>query len=157
MNNNYYQSLPQKRVSAGILLFNEKDELLIVNPTYKEHWSIPGGVVEKNESPLRACIRETKEEINLDIIPKFLCAVDYMPASIDKEENFQFLFYGGRLSKQQIGNITLQKEELSEYKFMKIADTLPLFGEHLRKRVAMCYKRILTEGAIYLESGNIII
>ena len=32
-----------------------------------EYWDIPGGMVEEGETPSAAAIRETKEEVNLDI------------------------------------------------------------------------------------------
>lgn len=74
MSENYYKNLPKKRMGAGALFFNENNEMLVVKPTYKDHWSIPGGVVEENESPRIACIREVKEEIGLEIRElKFLC------------------------------------------------------------------------------------
>ena len=33
-----------------------------------EYWDIPGGMVEEGETPSAAAIRETKEEVNLDIV-----------------------------------------------------------------------------------------
>jgi len=29
----------------------------------KDHWSIPGGAVDDNESPKQACAREIKDEV----------------------------------------------------------------------------------------------
>ena len=57
-NKNYYQRFSKKRIGAGVLLFNENNELLIVKPIYKNYWSIPGGVIDKNETPKNGCIRE---------------------------------------------------------------------------------------------------
>lgn len=37
--------------------------------TYPKYWDIPGGLVEYGELPKDAVIRETKEEVNLNIIP----------------------------------------------------------------------------------------
>lgn len=47
----YLKTLPRKRMACGVLIFNEKNELLIVKNSYKDYWSIPGGVIEENESP----------------------------------------------------------------------------------------------------------
>jgi hypothetical protein len=33
MDNEYYNSLPKKRMAAGALILNERNELLIVKPT----------------------------------------------------------------------------------------------------------------------------
>jgi 8-oxo-dGTP diphosphatase len=35
---------PMKYVSAGALFFDEQGRLLIVKPTYKDGWEIPGGI-----------------------------------------------------------------------------------------------------------------
>jgi ADP-ribose pyrophosphatase YjhB (NUDIX family) len=57
----YQETLPKKRISAGCLFFDDRGRLLVVNPTYKDTWEIPGGVVEENESPREAVIREVVE------------------------------------------------------------------------------------------------
>jgi hypothetical protein len=38
-------------MAAGALFFNHRDEILILKPTYRDDWLIPGGVVELDESP----------------------------------------------------------------------------------------------------------
>jgi 8-oxo-dGTP diphosphatase len=48
-------TLPMKDMSVGALVFNEPEELL-VKPTYKDGWEIPGGIVEQDESPTQACL-----------------------------------------------------------------------------------------------------
>jgi 8-oxo-dGTP diphosphatase len=39
-------------VAAGVLFFDEHDRVLLVDPSYKPGWEIPGGYVEAGESPL---------------------------------------------------------------------------------------------------------
>ncbi|MET0144837.1 MAG: hypothetical protein ABW122_04260 [Ilumatobacteraceae bacterium] len=39
----FYASLPGKHVSAGCLLRDEHGDVLIVKPTYKASWEVPGG------------------------------------------------------------------------------------------------------------------
>jgi len=90
-------------MAAGALILTRKDELLIVKISYKNYWSIPGGVIEEKESPKQGCIREIKEEIGLEIKDiKFLC-VDYTTAdtSKDKDESLQFIFSGGKLTDEK--------------------------------------------------------
>lgn len=38
-------------LAAGVLLFDEHDRVLLVDPTYKPGWEFPGGVVERGEAP----------------------------------------------------------------------------------------------------------
>jgi 8-oxo-dGTP diphosphatase len=112
MSKEYYENLPKKRMSSGALILNEEGNVLIVKPSYKDHWSIAGGVVEKNESPKVACIREVEEEIGLDIkAAKFLC-LGYIPGIDEKDESLQFIFFGGMLNKKQINKIKIDGKEI---------------------------------------------
>jgi ADP-ribose pyrophosphatase YjhB (NUDIX family) len=152
--NDYYKTLPKKRMGSGALIFNEKEELLILKPNYKEHWSIPGGTVDENESPRQCCLREIKEEIGFDLGEiSFLC-VDYNSAQEDKTESLQFVFYGGILNAEQIKKITIQDDEIDEYKFVNINEALPLLNEKLKKRIEGCLESIKSDQAVYLENGK---
>lgn len=152
MNDEYYKSLPRKIMAAGILLLNEKGQILIVKPSYKDHWSLAGGVVNENESPKSACLREVKEEIGLNLKNlKFLC-VDYVSDPAAKKESLQFIFFGGKLSKDEIHKIKLDKKEITEYKFIDITKALPLLSEQLQLRLPKCWDALKTNTAIYLEN-----
>ncbi|MCZ0990773.1 NUDIX domain-containing protein [Streptomyces diastatochromogenes] len=52
-------------LAAGVLLFDEQDRVLLVDPTYKPGWEFPGGVVERGEAPARAGVREVAEETGI--------------------------------------------------------------------------------------------
>lgn len=56
---------PKTYGSRAIIIFNEKI-LLIKNPN-ANHWSLPGGHIEKGETPEQCIIRELKEELDLSI------------------------------------------------------------------------------------------
>lgn len=143
-------------MGVGVLIFNEGNELLIVKPSYKDCWSIPGGVVEANESPRQACIRETKEEVGLELKnPRFL-AVDYY-ANYDapeKGEALQFMFYGGVVNSQEVSMLKPAVVEINEIRFVKIDSALPLLSEKLQKRVVTCIKALTDSAAAYLENGK---
>lgn len=70
----YSKTLPRKITAAGALCTNTGGNVLLVVPTYKTVWEIPGGTVEANESPQQACKREVREELGIDIpIGQLLC------------------------------------------------------------------------------------
>ena len=50
---------------AGTLIIQEQ-KLLLIYRNDEEHWVVPGGKVENDESPTSCAIRETKEEINVE-------------------------------------------------------------------------------------------
>src|SRR5690348_12741014 len=110
----FYESLPRKRMGAGCVFFNVDGEVLLVKPTYKEGWEIPGGVVEDNESPKWCCEREILEEIGLEVSVKRLLIVDYnsYPQETDKTESLMFIFDGGVLSDDELATINLREDEL---------------------------------------------
>ena len=62
------ERLPAIPVSAGALIFNQAGRLLILKPTYKSGWTIPGGVMEADgETPWDACRREVREECGIEV------------------------------------------------------------------------------------------
>lgn len=152
--NDYFKNLPKKYMGSGSLFFNGKNELLIVKPTYKEGWLIPGGTVDSNESPRACCIREVKEEIGLDKPDqKFLC-VEYKHNN-GNGDNLQFLFYGGVLNEKDISNIVLQREELGEYRFVPIDEGLKLLRDGLSRRLPVALEALKNKTSLYLESNAI--
>jgi ADP-ribose pyrophosphatase YjhB (NUDIX family) len=48
----------RKRVAADMLIRDEAGRVLLVNPTYKDFWDLPGGMAEANEPPRAAAERE---------------------------------------------------------------------------------------------------
>jgi ADP-ribose pyrophosphatase YjhB (NUDIX family) len=61
-------ALPAIPVSSGALIFDRSGRLLILKPTYKSGWTIPGGVMEADrETPWQACRREVREECGIEL------------------------------------------------------------------------------------------
>ena len=54
-------------VAAGVLFFDDAGRILLVQPTYKDHWDIPGGYVETGETPAQAAAREVREELDIQM------------------------------------------------------------------------------------------
>jgi 8-oxo-dGTP pyrophosphatase MutT (NUDIX family) len=52
-----------RRWRASALFRDEAGRVLLVEPTYKPVWDLPGGAVEAEESPHAACRREVREEL----------------------------------------------------------------------------------------------
>ena len=136
----YLNSLPCKRISSGAIIFSQKGELLMVKPSYKDYWSIPGGVVEKNESPYQACIREGLEEIGIKVRIRKLLSVIYQYRNELDDESIQFHYLCFPLSKIQIKKIKLAKDEIEDYKYVKVKD-VPKYNQRFAER-AIKYAKI---------------
>lgn len=145
---------PTKRMAAAALFLNKKHEILVVKPTYRDLWLLPGGVVEYGESPRQACMREIREELGLTIAAEKLLCVDYKVQHGMRKEGIEFVFFGGVLADEMIGQIRLQEEELEEARFVSIEEATTLLNPWTARRVPHAV-RALREGiTIYLEDGR---
>ncbi|UNO38910.1 NUDIX hydrolase [Streptomyces sp. MST-110588] len=106
-------------LAAGVLLFDEEDRVLLVDPTYKPGWEFPGGIVEPGEPPARAGLREVAEElgIRLQSAPKLL-VLDWEPPKPPAFGGLRLLFDGGRLPGEQIRDLLLPCSELRGWRFV---------------------------------------
>ncbi|MBX4187301.1 MAG: NUDIX hydrolase [Candidatus Doudnabacteria bacterium] len=150
----YYKNLPRKYIGSGALYLNEKGEILIVKPKYKEGWEVPGGVVEPNESPQEACIREIKEELGLNINPKQLLVMDFRSLNGYIGDAIMLLYFGGTLNQEEIDKIKLDSEELSEYRFVTLDQAEILVTERLKKRLPKVVNAYKTGTCISLKDGE---
>ena len=148
----YLNRLPKKRMGAGCLFFNSQEKILILKPTYKDNWLLPGGVIEANESPRQACIREVKEETGIDCHPTRLLCVDYVSDRPHKIESIQFVFYGGTLSNKV--QINLPNREIASYQFAESTAALSMLGIHSQRRLKSCLPHLDSQITVYLENGH---
>lgn len=152
----YQKSLPRKRISAGCLLYDDQGRVLLVDPTYKKYWEIPGGTVEAGESPWEACRREIKEELSLDILPARLLCVDYSGETRDRTESLNFIFDGGMLSESTVQQIVLPPEELRAYRFAEPAEAIGLLTRRLGRRVERSLMALKDGVTLYLDEQELI-
>ena len=69
---------PKNNVGAVAAIFNDSGRVLMGEHTFRpDHpWGLPGGWVERGESPVQAIQREIQEELNLSIVVKKLLLCD---------------------------------------------------------------------------------
>jgi 8-oxo-dGTP pyrophosphatase MutT (NUDIX family) len=149
----FYAKLNTVNLAAGALIRDETGKVLVVNPTYRDHWLIPGGSVDKDESPRESCAREIREELGLNLVVGRLLGIEYLARRNYKPEAIHFIFDGGVLTLAQISQITLCTSELSEFKFLEI----DLACERLNRSLAVRFRAAweqLNSGTAYLERGK---
>lgn len=145
-------AVPAIPVSAGALIFDRAGRLLILKPTYKSGWTIPGGVMEANgETPWQACRREVAEECGIDVHRGELACMDFRPWRPGKPGGIRFLFDCGTVDDQTLAAIVLQPEEISEYRIIPLPAALPLLRGPIRRRVQAASGG---RGLRYLEDGR---
>ena len=63
----WFETLPKMALSANALLRDPQGRVALVRNTYRQGWSLPGGVVDDNEPPGAACVREVAEELGFAV------------------------------------------------------------------------------------------
>jgi ADP-ribose pyrophosphatase YjhB (NUDIX family) len=114
--------LPHKRIAAAALIRDEQNRVLLLEPTYKPTWVLPGGVVEEDEDPQAGCSRELLEELGLERTPGRLLVVDWVPRHGVWGDSLQFVFDGGRVSAEQISAFVLQDSEIVAAHFIGVGE-----------------------------------
>ncbi|MFI0965750.1 NUDIX domain-containing protein [Streptomyces sp. NPDC021080] len=145
--------MARPRMAAGALFFDPGGRVLMVEPTYKDYWDIPGGYVETGESPLQAAGREIREELGITPVLGRLLAVDWAPNGAEGDKVL-YLFDGGELAQEALEGIHLQTEELKAARFVaphEIADrTIP----RLARRILAAIEARAENALVYLEHGQ---
>jgi len=143
-------ALPAIPVSAGALIFDSAGRLLILKPTYKSGWTIPGGVMEADgESPWEACQREVREETGLEVGRGRLAAMDFRPAKPGRLAGIRYLFDCGQVSDEALASVKLQPEEISDFRLVSLTEAFTLLRGPISRRVQSA-----TQGYFYLEDGQ---
>jgi 8-oxo-dGTP diphosphatase len=150
--------VPLIPVSTGALIFDHKERLLILKPTYKSGWTIPGGIMEADgESPWQACCREVREECGIEIASARLACMDFRPMREGNPGGVRFLFDCGTVSDATLDHISLQADEISEHRLASMPEALTLLRKPIRRRVRAVRKRtgaVRTRAIVYLENGR---
>jgi 8-oxo-dGTP diphosphatase len=149
----WYASLPTMYGSAAAVITDGPGgRVLLVKPNYRDHWSLPGGILEHGEAPHIGCFREVEEEIGLVLPPGPLLTVAWTAPDGERPRPIvSFLFDGGVLADSE--TIRLQEEELDDWRFVapeEFGDYLPPF---LLDRVRAALTARSTGAPVYVETG----
>jgi 8-oxo-dGTP diphosphatase len=109
--------------SAAVLFFDAAGQALIVKPTYKEYWNLPGGAVDldQDEDPYKTAGREVREELGI-APPIGQLLVSAWLTIPGRGAQAMYIFDGGILSPEDQAAITLQEGELNEFRFCAPGD-----------------------------------
>ncbi|WP_137994830.1 NUDIX domain-containing protein [Streptomyces vilmorinianum] len=141
-------------LAAGVLLFDEQDRFLLVDPTYKPGWEFPGGVVEPGEPPARAGMREVAEEIGLELdsVPRLLL-VDWESPQPPGYGGLRLLFDGGRLPAADADRLLLPGAELRGWRFVTEEEAAELLPPVRYRRLRWALRARERGTVLNLEAG----
>jgi 8-oxo-dGTP pyrophosphatase MutT (NUDIX family) len=139
--------------AAGTLFFDAAGRFMLVRPTYKTGWDIPGGYVESGESPLTACRREVREELGIGPTIGRLLAVDWAPHPHEGDKVL-YVFDGGTLAPDDLAAVRLDPTELAEHAFHTVEEAEAVLIPRLARRVASAVRARHEGRTVYLEHGQ---
>ncbi|MFD8612692.1 NUDIX domain-containing protein [Streptomyces sp. NPDC059631] len=150
----YIAGLPRVLAGAATLFRDERGRVLLVEPNYRDGWTLPGGTIESDtgESPRQGARRETLEEIGLDREPGRLLAVDWVPGTA-RPPLVAYVYDGGVLAAEDLKAIRLQEEELLSWRLVARDDLAAHLPGPLGRRVLTALD-VLTRGGDTAELEN---
>jgi 8-oxo-dGTP pyrophosphatase MutT (NUDIX family) len=147
--------LPRVPASAGALLHDGEGRILVLKPTYKAGWTVPGGQVEEDgESPWAACRREVSEETGITVDGGRLVCVDFLHPRPGRPGGVRFLFDCGVVAPDVRDRIVLQAGEIGDHRWATPAEAHHLLSGPVGRRVARALASSGTPGTLYLEDGR---
>lgn len=150
----WHASLPGVVMGAAALIGDGAGRVLVVKPNYRDHWSLPGGICEAGEAPHEGCEREVAEELGLRLTAGPLLAVHWqraLPVYGDgARPGVFFVFDGGTLPAG--AQVTLQEEELDDWRFAADAELAGLLPPELAARVRAAAAARVSGAAAYVAA-----
>jgi 8-oxo-dGTP pyrophosphatase MutT (NUDIX family) len=144
-------------MAAAALFYDAAGRILIVKPTYRAGWLLPGGSVEGDESPHAACAREAAEELGLTLpIGRPLCVEWQAARPPARPEYVKWIFDGGPLDAATLAGLTPQAGEIAEFRMVSPAEAAELLEPRIRARTANALLALERGGTAYLEDGRLV-
>lgn len=145
--------LARKRMAAGLLFRDERARVLLVEPSYKPNWELPGGAVEADESPWDAAARELLEELGWRVRPGHLLVVDHDRAHDGRPEGVVFVFDGGRVSDELLARTTFPDGEVLSASLHTGDEVRAKVKPLLAGRIAAALVAVEREAAVMCDHG----
>ncbi|WP_170302326.1 NUDIX domain-containing protein [Desulfosarcina widdelii] len=89
-------TITKVRLKGALVAIWHEGRILLVKKSYRERWSVPGGMVKKGETWKQAAVRETVEEVGLQIHEKDLMFIAEVTGDLgpcDRPHLFQVEVY----------------------------------------------------------------
>lgn len=141
----------RKRIAADVLIRDEAGRVLLVDPTYKDGWDLPGGMVEANEPPRAAAARELGEELSLAVPVGRVLAIEWAPPRGPWDDQLVFVFDGATLPAERIAGLHTIDTELARLEFVPITDAAARMRPHIWRRLQRAHTALRTGVTDYHE------
>lgn len=129
----FFASLPRTIVAAGVVCRHTDGRLLIVHDTFKQHWTIPGGVVDSGEDPATGAAREAREEAGVDVTVGGLLGL-----FSSSPPNRLLVVYGARPQDESCDPAPIHAHEIGAVEWVTVATALERVAPHVRFQLECC-------------------
>jgi 8-oxo-dGTP pyrophosphatase MutT (NUDIX family) len=150
----YVAGLARKRMAAGVLFRDIAGRVLLVEPSYKPNWEIPGGAVDADESPWAAATRELSEELGWDHPLGRLLVVDYVRPQDSRPEGVVFVFDGGVIEETALVGMVFPDAEILSASFYTIVEARGKVKPLLADRLAVALQAAEQGVTALCEQGH---
>lgn len=151
----YVAGLARKRMAAGVLFRDAAtSRVLLLEPSYKPNWEIPGGAVETDESPWATATRELAEELGWDRPIGRLLVVDYVRPQDSRTEGVVFVFDGGTLDETDTAGMVFRDGEILSAGFHTLDDARSKVKPLLADRLAAALDAVEQGVTVLCEQGR---
>lgn len=137
------ESDPNWKVSVNALI-ETPDGMLLVKPSYKKGWDLPGGIVESDESPVEGLRREIVEELGTSAEIGGLRCVDYIRSDWESRPVIMLIFS----ATININEVCVDGQELIDWRIVPRDIALNTVSKNMKIRLS----RIWSGTLIYGES-----
>lgn len=134
---------PNWKVSVNALI-ETSDGMLLVKPSYKKGWDLPGGIVESDESPVEGLRREIVEELGISAEIGGLRCVDYIRSDWESRPVIMLIFS----ATININEVCVDGQELIDWRIVSRDIALDTVSKNMKIRLS----RIWSGTLIYGES-----
>jgi len=126
---------------AAAFTAGKASRLLLVKPTYKPGWDLPGGILEEGESPTAGLKREIREELGVECVLDDLACVDFIESDWEDRPVLLLMFLA-RFRGSDKPRFRLQPDELCDSQFYKFGQARHLVSTRMRDRLDILQRRL---------------
>ncbi|RQX16758.1 NUDIX domain-containing protein [Micromonospora ureilytica] len=151
----WYANLASFYAAAAAFITDRAGNVLLVKPTYRDHWAFPGGYVDEGEYPHDACAREIREELGISVVVGDLLVVDWAPPAGQRPRAIvSFTFDCGSIAN--LDGLVLPGQELEDAAFFSPREAEQRLPDNVVARVQAATSARDLHAPLYLAGGSVV-